>query len=323
MEHEIVIVMGPPGGGKTTHVQSLVKQGYTRINRDEIGGKLNSPDSKIYKVMQEQYKRGKRRFVLDNTYRNVAARRGLMVNARQLNLPVRVLWLQTTREQAQLFAARRQIQKFGVLFGKKEYKKHRKNPNMFPPMAQFAYWKQFEDPTMAEGFDSIEEVDVVTDFGSEYTGKALLLDYDGTLRLTNSGDHYPKEIGDVRALEGRTAIIQEYIDKGYRILGISNQSGVSQASDSPKYVSDVTCRDCFDETNRQLGHDIEYLFAPDRGGPPSSYWRKPMAGMGVVFIEKYKLNPDACIYVGDMKSDQTFAARAGFQFEWAKDFFGD
>ena len=46
-----------------------------------------------------------------------------------------------------------------------------------------------------------------------------------------------------------------------------------------------------------------------------------MPGMGVQFIEKYKLDPSQCIMVGDMKTDQTFAERCGFQFINAQKFF--
>jgi len=44
-------------------------------------------------------------------------------------------------------------------------------------------------------------------------------------------------------------------------------------------------------------------------------------GMGASFMERHKLNPHECLAVGDMKSDQTFAFRCGFQFEWAEEFF--
>ncbi|MFX1286823.1 MAG: HAD hydrolase-like protein [Promethearchaeota archaeon] len=43
--------------------------------------------------------------------------------------------------------------------------------------------------------------------------------------------------------------------------------------------------------------------------------------MGVQFIEKYHLDPSQCIMVGDMKTDQTFAERCGFQFINAQQFF--
>jgi histidinol phosphatase-like enzyme len=55
--------------------------------------------------------------------------------------------------------------------------------------------------------------------------------------------------------------------------------------------------------------------------PITCYCRKPAPGMGAYFIEKYKLNPAKCIMVGDMGSDKTFAARCGFQYADASEFF--
>jgi len=43
--------------------------------------------------------------------------------------------------------------------------------------------------------------------------------------------------------------------------------------------------------------------------------------MGVVFIEKYKLDPSKCLMVGDRGEDKTFAARCGFKFQFAESFF--
>ena len=44
--------------------------------------------------------------------------------------------------------------------------------------------------------------------------------------------------------------------------------------------------------------------------------------MGVVFLERYRLDPSKVIVVGDMQTDQTFAERCGFQYEDADKFFG-
>ena len=48
-----------------------------------------------------------------------------------------------------------------------------------------------------------------------------------------------------------------------------------------------------------------------------------MPGFAVEFVERYRLDPARCIYVGDMKSDQRFAEGAGFTYFDAEDFFGD
>lgn len=105
------------------------------------------------------------------------------------------------------------------------------------------------------------------------------------------------------------------------ILGASNQSGISKQPGDPKYVSEIDARRCFDATNKMLGINFDYLYAPDASGAPSTYWRKPCPGMGVVLIEQYRLNPAACVMVGDRGEDKTFAERCGFQFIHADKFF--
>ena len=49
--------------------------------------------------------------------------------------------------------------------------------------------------------------------------------------------------------------------------------------------------------------------------------RKPQPGMAVAFIEKYGLKPSACIMVGDLGTDKTFAERLGLRFVPAAEFF--
>jgi phosphoglycolate phosphatase-like HAD superfamily hydrolase len=43
--------------------------------------------------------------------------------------------------------------------------------------------------------------------------------------------------------------------------------------------------------------------------------------MGLILCERYDLNPSACTYVGDMKTDETFAKRCGMKFINAEEFF--
>ena len=314
MPQEIILIAGPPGGGKTTFMERYAR--YTRMNRDEYGGSIE----KLHKVAAAMLDSGESLF-LDNTYPTVESRASILAIAKAKGIPIHLKWLLTTAEQAQFFSALRQIQRYGKLLLPHEYKEYKGDPNMFPPAAQFAYWKKVEKPTMVEGFTSIEEVPVTINLGPEYVNKAIFLDYDGTLRETISGDKYPKDPSDVRVFPNCTHILKAYEDSNYRLLGVSNQSGCSKKPGDPKYVSQPTAVACFAETNRLLGVNIEYLFAADAAGAPQSYWRKPMSGMGVYFIEKYKLDPAQCICVGDLKTDETFSRRCGFQFRYAKDFF--
>jgi HAD superfamily hydrolase (TIGR01662 family) len=319
---EIVLVAGPPGGGKTSFVDSLVTDGYCRINRDHVGGDLGIK-SRCYSILRMAHAAGERSFVFDNVYATPESRAIVIAEAKNLGLPIRIMWLDTTPEQAQFFAARRQVQRYGHVLTGPEYKTIGKtDDNMFPPAATFAYWKKVVPPTMAEGFEAIDHVPVTIKLGTEYKNKALLLDYDGTLRETKSGFIYPRTPDDVRVLPGRSEVLKDYLARGYILCGVSNQSGLSKDDPADEYyLTEGNCRAAFDETNRQLGVSIDYKYAPERAGVPSTFYRKPMPGMGVEFIEKYKLDPAQCIMVGDMKTDETFAHRCGFQYFDAKDFF--
>jgi len=315
MRQNIVLIAGPPGGGKTTIVNQYPS--HIRMNRDDHGGTIKMLHQATIPILDSGES-----IVLDNTYPTIESRASIIAIAQARGIPIHMKWLMTTAEQAQFFSARRQIQRYGKLFRKQDYKDHKGDPNIFPPAAQFAYWKRVEKATEAEGFTTVEDIPVTVDLGSEYKNKALILDYDGTLRETISGDIYPKDPSDVKALPNCERVLKDYVSKGYLLLGASNQSGCSKKPGHERYVSQPTATACFLETNKQLNADIKFLFAADAAGAPSTHFRKPQPGMGVYFIEKYKLDPAQCIMVGDMKVDQTFAARCGFQFQWAKDFFG-
>ena len=297
-----------------------MKRGYTRINRDELGGSLKE-DGAVYETLRQKAAAGVQNFVLDNLYGTKESRATLVKVAKGLGANLTLVWLQTTKEQAQFFASLRQVRKYGKLFKAADYKEHRSDPGAFPPGAQFAYWNKFEEPTTAEGFDEIVRVPVVIDLGPEYKNKAVIFDYDGTLRDTKSGDKYPRDPNDVVLLPNRREVVQRLAQAGWLILGASNQSGISKEPGHPKYVSEAAAISCFEKTNDLLGVKVDYLYAPDAAGAPQTFFPKPCPGMGVYFIEKYKLNPSACVYVGDLTKDRTFADRCGFQFVLAEDFF--
>ena len=326
MTPEIVITVGIPGCGKSTYVKALLAKGYRRLNRDAIGGVLNSPTALIYGFLRDCYRAGDRQFILDNTYTRKEHREVLMQVAKELDLPVRVLWFQVPIEQAQVFAARRQVQRYGKVLSKTDYdeKPSCNDPNMFQPGVQYAFVKAMTDPSMDEGFSSIEEITVKTVWGAEYTKRALILDLDGTLRTTPDEKEcpYPRDPSEVIILDGRRDLLQRRQAEGWLIFAVSNQSGVSRPPGDAKYVSDANVQASIEATEKGLGIKFDrVLYATERGGPPQTFLRKPMPGMGVLLIEQHKLDPAQCICVGDLKTDQTFAQRCGFQFAWAHDYF--
>lgn len=321
----IVVISGPPASGKTTAVQPLVDHGYCRINRDLLDQQGSTParTDDCARLLAQLYDMGKEtRFVLDNTYGTQKQRALLLQVAKERGIPVDFKVMGITPEQCQFLAARRMLQKYGKLMDVSEMDAHKKtetepSPNLFPPMVISTYFKKYETPTLEEGIQSVETIPFEMRLGPEYKNRALIFDYDGTLRVTKSGDIYPSDPSDVVVLDRRRDILKRRQAEGWKLLGISNQSGIAKGT-----ITDEQARACFDETNRQMGVDIEYVYCPHAAGPPQCYCRKPMPGWGVHFIEKYKLDPSQCIYVGDMKTDETFSKRCGFKFAWADGFFG-
>ncbi len=308
----IVVLMGYNAAGKTTLVQNYIDQGYHRVNRDELGGKLYD----LPKVVEELHSKGTVKFVLDNTYVDIEARKSIIECAKKLKLPIKCVWLNTSFEDAQFNAVQRMVRKAGRLLDPIDFKTN-KDPNLFPPVALFNYKKKFQKPTVAEGFDSVEVIEFVRKKDPKYKNKALFLDYDDTLRTVTEGDFaFPTKVSEVKVLPGRKEKLDEYVKKGYRLLGASNQSGIAKGT-----ITTQDAVDCFEETNRQLGHDIEYFFCCHSIPPVVCYCRKPSVGIFIHFIEKYKLDTEQCIFVGDQTTDKTAAARCKIKYYHPDEFF--
>ena len=311
MNKEIVLVIGYNAAGKSTLVEDFVKQGYKRLNRDIEGGTMDNLHHRAQHWLATGFAN---KLVLDNTYPNIESRKFIIDVAQVQGATIRCVWLTTSFEDAQLNACLRMVRKTGKLLQPEDFKKIN-DPNLFPPVALFHYRKSFQKPTVKEGFFKVEEIPFVRKWGPDYINKAIIVDYDGTLRLSTGEQKYPIELSDIQMLPGRAEKLREYQKKGYALLGASNQSGIARGTPVEKVIA------CFEETNKRLGLKIEYMFCPHRIPPVSCYCRKPHTGISAFFIEKYKLLPPQCIMVGDMTSDETFATRSGFQYQDQSVFF--
>lgn len=309
---EVVLLIGPPASGKTTVSQEYKDKGYSYLSRDAAGHKakladLNAPlDTLLAQNLN---------VLVDNTHPTRNSRADFIAIAKKYGARIKAVVLQTSIEDAQFNAALRMIRKYGKLVEPEGMKKS-KDPNLFPVLVLFKYRKNYEQPASFEGFDEIEYRPFVRTWPSEYTNRALILDYDGTLRETLSGEEYPRNSSDIRILPGRIEKLREYQNQGYRLLGVSNQSGVSKGA-----LSHGEAKACFDKTNQLLGLDIEYVYCPHNPAPITCYCRKPMTGWAAYFIEKYKLNPSECLFIGDRTTDKTFAERAGLKYLHPNTFF--
>lgn len=310
---QITMVIGYPASGKSTYALREFPH-HHRVNRDTIGGKIEGLVPYIEKKITE----GHTQFVLDNTHANVASRAMFIKLAKKHGFLVKCHWMKTSAEDAQFNAALRMVRKYGRILDTAEIKKLQKegDPNTFPINVIFSFRNSFEPPTLNEGFDELVEVPYVRELPAEYCNKALILDYDGTLRDTISGNNYPLTPDDIKILPNRREVLARYKEQGYVLLGVSNQSGIHKG-----IMTSEQSRACFEKTNEMLGHSIDFRFCPHASGPISCFCRKPVSGHGCEFIEKYKLDPSKCIFVGDLGTDKSFAYRCGFQYFDCNDFF--
>jgi HAD superfamily hydrolase (TIGR01662 family) len=307
----MTMIVGPTGTGKSNLVQEYVNKGYERLNRDLVGGQV----ANLLPALQSFLSSGKS-VVLDNTHLTVADRKVFIEVATRSGATAECIYLDTSKEDAQVNIVSRLIS-LGYNPMDLDAILASKHPNVFPSAAHFRHFKEFEIPTVSEGFVSVRKVKFERfPQSAEYTGKALILDYDGTLRKTKSGDKYPTSITDIEALPQRAEVLQQYAKDGWLLLGASNQSGVAKNKPSRQMAID-----CFKKTNELLGVDIEFEFCPHAAGAINCWCRKPMPGIGIYFVEKYKLDKKKTYMIGDMTSDKTFASRVGIEYKDADEFF--
>jgi histidinol-phosphate phosphatase family protein len=317
VEKEVRLVAGYPCAGKTTFTQEYLDKGYTRINRDTLGGALDGLVlQKLGAILQDtdSIVPG---VVMDNTYVNAAARAQTIAMCKRFGVAINCTLVNTSIEDAQVNFCMRMMQKHGFILNPEQISKS-KDPGMLPPAALFGYRKNFEKPSVAEGFDQVDIVKFIRKpQGPSYKNKALLLDYDGSLRKTKSGEKYPTTPDDVEILPGRKEVLHAFDKAGWKLFGVSNQSGVSKG----KLTYDMA-RKCFDKTNELLDITIYVSFCPHSVPPIACWCRKPQVGLLIYWIEKDKLDRTNTVMVGDMKTDQTCAERADVKFCNSDLFFG-
>ena len=296
IDGEVVLIMGLPGAGKTTVAHDFVAQGYARLNRDETGGSLREllPD------LERLTASGATRIVMDNTYVTRASRALVVQAAARLGLPVRCVWLSTSVEAAQVNATWRMVSKYGRLLEPDEMRKAAKRDvNSFAPGAQFRNQRELEPPDVAEGFSRIETMPFERAHDPAMTNKALIVWCD-----------------DVDVFIERASVLRRYHGEGWILLGLAWRPEIADHTLTHEQVEASFAR-----VRESLAVPIDMLYCPHGGGPPVCWCRKPLPGLGVVVIQRYRLDPPQCLYVGSGPQDPGFARRLGFQYRDAKDFF--
>ena len=114
----------------------------------------------------------------------------------------------------------------------------------------------------------------------------------------------------------RGKVLRRYAADGWRLLGLDWQPGIAEEIVTREQVEAGLGR-----MQDRLGITMDILYCPHGPGPPVCWCRKPLPGLGVVFTQRYRLDPSQCLYVGAGPQDPGFARRLGFEYRDAADFF--
>jgi aryl-alcohol dehydrogenase-like predicted oxidoreductase/histidinol phosphatase-like enzyme len=311
---DVVLVMGLPGAGKSTLAADLVGRGFERLNRDEAGGRL----ADLVPALAGHLAAGRRRVVLDNTYGSRAARNEVIETAWAQQTPIRCVWLQTSLEDAQVNVVQRMLSRYGRLLGPEELARAaRQDPGALSPGALFRHRRELEPPDVSEGFVRVDAVPFERRHPAEFQNRALIFWYDGVVRRSRSGARTPTSPDDVEVLPGRREAIRRHLDDEWLVLGVSWQPEIAGGATTLDAVEAAFAR-----THELLGVPIDVVYCPHGDGPAVCWCRKPLPGLGAVLIERHRLDPARCVYVGRDASDEAFARALGFTYRHRDDVFG-
>ena len=303
---EVVLIMGLAAAGKSSLAARFVGDGYRRLNRDETGGTLRA----LVPALEQACAEGATRFVLDNTYLSRKARAPVVDAARRLGLRIRCLHLETSIEDAQINAVTRILERHGRLLAEGELKEaSRRDPGAFAPTAQFRLQRELEPPTIAEGFAAVETVPFARRWPADYVNRGLFVWCDGVLMRSRSGARTPVSPDDVHIPDGRADVLRRYRDDGWRVIGLSWQPDVAAGTRTAADVEAILAR-----VRDGLGVEMDTLYCPHAAGPPVCWCRKPLPGLAVLAIERHRLDPGRCLFVGNGPQDPGFARRLGFGY---------
>lgn len=142
---------------------------------------------------------------------------------------------------------------------------------------------------------------------------AIFFDRDGVLNVDVG---YLYKIEDFQWIDGAIQAIKYFNDKGYYVFVITNQSGVARG-----YYKEEDIRKLHQWMNKELAkygaHIDEFFYCPHhiKGIVPEYSFdcecRKPKIGMIKQALEKYDINIEKSLLIGDKDSDIECAKNIG------------
>jgi histidinol phosphatase-like enzyme len=228
------------------------------------------------------------------------------------------VWLQTSLEDAQVNVVQRMLAHHGRLLGPDEMKRAARNdPGVVGPGVLFRHRRELEPPEPEEGFVRIDAVPFERRPRPGFDRRALVVWYDGVVRHSLGGARTPRSPDDVVLMPGAREAIQRHLQDGWIVAGVSWHPEVASGAMTAAEVEATFAR-----THELLGTEMEAAWCPHADGPPACWCRKPLPGLGVVLIDRHRLDPARCVYVGRDATDRAFARTLGFAYREAADALG-
>jgi len=136
--------------------------------------------------------------------------------------------------------------------------------------------------------------------------KAVFLDRDGVINIDKS---YVYKIEEFEFVEGVFECLKHFVDKGYKLIIVTNQSGIGRGYYTQSAFEELTSF-MLKEFSKQ-GIEIEKVYfcpaAPEENSPN----RKPKPGMLLQGQKEFSIDMAASWMIGDKKSDIQAGNNAG------------
>jgi D-glycero-D-manno-heptose 1,7-bisphosphate phosphatase len=137
--------------------------------------------------------------------------------------------------------------------------------------------------------------------------KLVILDRDGT--INHDSDHYIKSLEEWRPIKGSIEAIARLTQAGYRIVVVTNQSGISRGLFTTRVLFEM--HDHLQRLAAQAGGRIDAFFFCPHAADARCACRKPEPGMLLEVGRRFNVALKDVHMVGDALKDVQAAAAAG------------
>jgi D-glycero-D-manno-heptose 1,7-bisphosphate phosphatase len=141
---------------------------------------------------------------------------------------------------------------------------------------------------------------------SETTEKVVILDRDGTVVVDR---HYLSEPDGLELLPGAAEGLRQLYERGYKLIVITNQSGVGRGLFSLQRLCEI--HDRLREMVSAVGARLEEIYFCPHIPEDECVCRKPRLGLLTRAASELNFSPANAIVIGDKMSDIEFGRRAG------------